>query len=57
MSRENTSNSKVHRLRMLEREIGNLTHRFLSAREHDESLRIATNLIDAIRELVDERRD
>jgi len=42
---------------MLEREIGNLTHRFLSAREHDESLRIATNLIDAIRELVDERRD
>jgi hypothetical protein len=57
MFRENTSNSKVHRLRILQREIGNLTHRFLSAREHEQSLKIATELIDAIRELVDERRD
>jgi len=53
-----TSNLSARKRTQLdfEQRIGNLTHRFLSSIDEDESARIASELIAAIRELVDLRR-
>jgi hypothetical protein len=51
------SNSKnLRSARNLETKIGNLAHQLLSTGDYERSVEIATDLISAIRDLIDERR-
>jgi len=47
---------KLPSVRNLEIKIGNLAHQLLSTSNYEQSVEIATDLISAIRDLIDERR-
>jgi hypothetical protein len=48
---------KIQAMRMLETQVGNLSHQLLSISEYTESLQIATALIAAVHSLLDARRE
>ena len=58
MTRPGRSNhtSTLRAVRDLETRIGNLAHQLLSIRDYEKSVEIASDLMTAIRDLIDERR-
>jgi len=56
MRHDPSSTRKLGSVRNLEIKIGNLAHQLLSTSNDEKSVEIATGLISAIRDLVDERQ-
>jgi hypothetical protein len=56
MKRDPSSSRKLRSVRNLEIKIGNLAHQLLSTSNYEKSVEIATDLISAIRDLIDERQ-
>lgn len=56
MTYDPSHSKKLRSVRNLEIKIGNLAHQLLSTTDYEESVAIATDLMSAIRDLIDERR-